>query len=143
MGKSNKNKKKADWSKSDYLKMLPKKKKKGDKKWFKENVHLFGMLSKANKNKKQKEAVIDLMDKKQISGVKKLADQFLKAKYSVPELQLKKLKKDRDYIYKIAEASTPWKVKKKIISQRGGFISALIPLAANAILGPVFDKLFK
>ena len=105
------------WAKSDYQKMLPKKKKKSGK-WFKDNLHVFGMLSKTNKNKKQREAVIDLMNKNQVNGVKKLADQFLKARYSVPTLQLKKLKKDRNFIQSIASSTTPWNSKKEIIKQK-------------------------
>lgn len=113
----------------------------GNNKLFKKNLYLYGLIGQ-NSNKAQRRALIDSMNQSQMRGVQHLISDFLKKKYEVPTKILKKLRRDRRYIYDLLNNDLPIENHKEILKQRGGFISSLIPLA-GALASPMLDLLFK
>lgn len=115
---------------------------------FAKNVALLHALSAKKKasNPAFNRRLIDSLSKSQVNDVQKIVRNFLKGRYIVPKLQLKRLAADKKFIYQLANNKTPMMVKKRILKQRGGIFPALIPLAGKAIgkavLGSAIGKLF-
>ena len=106
------------------------------------NLHCIGMVCSPGGNKKQRYGVIDSMNKQQLGGIKTIIRDFLTERYIVPKTELKKLAKNKKYIYQLLDPKTSTENQKNILKQRGGFLSALIPLAAS-ILPSIVSPLFK
>ena len=145
---------KKKWTHSDYAKFLnlPKKNKrmktpKGSQGGvIIPDLLLAKMISKENRNRAQRDAIIDTMNTGQMNGISRMVKAFLKMPYKLNPKQINMLMKNQEFVKGITNAHIPVKIRKKIIKQRGG-IFGLIPLAAKVIaptiLGSIADKLFK
>lgn len=126
---------KKKWSKRDYQKLVletvKKKRKENAKNKSNANMYLYGMLSKDNANKKQRNLLINSLDNKQMKGIQKLTKNFLASKYPLDPKQLKHFAKYKKSIYALQSAKTPLSMKKNILKQKGGFLHSLIPLAVS------------
>lgn len=115
---------------------------------FAKNVALLSILAAKKKaNSQFNKRIIDSLNSSQMGDVQKIVSNFLKGRYTLPSLQLKRLAADKKYIYQIANSKVPMNVKKRILKQKGGFLPALIPLAAKTlgpvILGAAVKKVFR
>lgn len=104
------------------------------------NIHFIGLLGSKNPNKKQKKALLDTINKTQINAIGELTGNLLNGRYNVPKSVLKKLSKDKDSLYALADKKKPISKKKKILEQKGGFLGALLPLLPLAL--PILKKIF-
>lgn len=97
----------------------------------------------AGGDKKQRHAVIDTMNNGQMKAVGTLVKSFLNNKIPVNDKALKKLKKDRKYLYGLINKKSTNSNKKKILKQKGGAIIApILGALLPALVGPI-AKLFK
>ena len=69
----------------------------------------------------------------------------MKSPYQLDNKQINMLSKNREYMRGLTNGRVPLEVRKKIITQKGGFIAGLLPLAAKVlaptILGSIAGKL--
>ena len=104
------------------------------------------MISKENRNRAQRDAIIDTMNTGQMNGISHMVKAFLKTPYKLNPKQINMLMKNQEFVKGLTNGHIPVKIRKKIIKQRGGILG-LIPLAAKVIaptlLGSIADKLFK
>ena len=117
-----------------------------------EAVMLAHFMSTANKNVKQREAVVDSMNEKQVKQIGKLVKNVLNMKRKLPKKEIKKLVRDRNLIEALIKGKGNVNTCKKILklklrNQKGGFLGPLLPLAltlakpAIDTLGAVFKKI--
>ena len=104
------------------------------------------MISKENRNRAQRDAIIDMMNTGQMNGISHIIKAFLKMPYKLNCKQINMLMKNQEFVKGLTNGHIPVKIRKKIIKQRGGILG-LIPLAAKVIaptlLGSIADKLFR
>ena len=104
------------------------------------------MISKENRNRAQRDAIIDTMNTGQMNGISCMVKAFLKMPYKLNPKQINMLMKNQEFVRGLTNGHIPVKIRKKIIKQRGGILG-LIPLAAKVIaptfLGSIANKLFK
>jgi len=99
---------------------------------LKENFPLYMILDgKVNKNKKQRKKLINSLNGKQMKGIEYLTNSFLQNKYKVDGIKLSKLRKDKKFIYNLANGRFPLTSKKKILVQKGGILGSLLSLASG------------
>ena len=145
---------KKKWTRNDYVKFLNLPKKNNRMKKPKSSqgdviipdLLLAKMISKENRNRAQRDAIIDMMNTGQMNGISHMVKAFLKMPYKLNPKQINMLMKNQEFVKGITNSHIPVKIRKKIIKQRGGILG-LIPLAAKVIaptlLGSIADKLFK
>lgn len=97
------------------------------------NRALWELVGSRNSNTKQRTAIINKMSKNQFDDIAKLLRAFMSGRFPVSSDVLQKLKRDRKYLYSLAEKRTPVKVKRKILRQKGGFLPLLAPLIASVV----------
>ena len=103
---------------------------------LKENFPLYMILdSKVNKNKNQRKRLINSLNNKQMKGIEYLTNSFLQNKYKVDGIKLGQLKKDKKFIYNLANKKVPLNAKKKILMQKGGMLGNLLSLALGGLMG--------
>ena len=90
------------------------------------------MISKENRNRAQRDAIIDMMYTGQKNGISCMVKAFLKMPYKLNPKQINMLMKNQEFIKGLTNGHIPVKIRKKIIKQRGGILG-LIPLAAKVI----------
>ncbi len=111
-----------------------------NKKAFTRLLTLLAMMSSKNKNKTQRQHIIEDLDSQQLTSLRKLACDFLKKKYTVTNQQLRKLQPHRELVYILADKpklKTP--EKKRYLQQKGGILSTLVPILAS-IAAPALFK---
>ena len=74
----------------------------------------------------QRAPILSNASKELILAICEIAMNIVSGRLPITQPQFKKLVKSKTNIKKIASRKTPLYVKKKIISQRGGFLPALI-----------------
>ena len=84
------------------------------------------MISKENRNRAQRDAIIDTMNTGQMNGINCMVKAFLKMPYKLNPKQINILTKNQEIVKGITNTHIPVKIRKKIIKQRGG-IFGLIP----------------
>jgi len=124
--------KREDYEELIFDKKKPKKKKSKSKQIIDTHVHLINMIAN-NRNKKQKEAMIETMNQKQMNGIKRYLKEFLEGRVEIPKNLLKKLAKDKQFIYDLLK-DLPLKEKKTLLIQKGGSIQSLAKLGFQASL---------
>ena len=145
-------------TRSDYKELIGLKAGRGKrKKWGKRSVKgggktrshlpeammLAHMMSKTNKNAKQRKAIIDSLNATQMRDVGHLVRGVLNVRRKLPEKQINQLIRDRKFIDAIVKGKGALSTRKKILSdQRGGFPGILFPLAAQ-LAAPVIGELGK
>jgi len=103
---------------------------------LKENFPLYIVLdSKVNKNNKQRKKLINSLGNKEMKGIEYLTNSFLQNKYKVDGIKLSKLRKDKKFIYNLANGRIPLNSKKKILVQKGGMLGSLLSLALGGLMG--------
>ena len=118
-----------------------------------ETVMLAHLMSSANRNVKQQQAVVDSLNENQVCQIGKFLKQILNAKHKLPRNQIKQLIRDRNLIDAIITGRGSLSTRKNILklktkNQKGKFLSALLPVALSLAgptikgLGSVFKKIF-
>ena len=108
-----------------------------------ETFMLAHLMSKANKNAKQRKAVVDSMNASQMKHVGRLVRGVLNTRRKLPKKQLRQLIRDRNFIDALVKGKGSLDTRKKILKdQRGGFIGALLPIAAS-LAAPAIQTLGK
>lgn len=97
-----------------------------------ERKDFLNLLSK-NKGIKKRDFIINKASKKDIDAVSEICQNLLHGNIKVNNRSLKNLYKCRHDIRQIADKKLHHSDKRKIISQRGGFLSVLIPAAIEAV----------
>lgn len=111
-------------------------------------LFLARMLTKKNRNAKQRNAIIDTMDNNQMNQFARVVKQFMSSDYKMPAKHMKRLQKDNKFVRALINPKVPLSTRKQILqqSQRGGFIGAVLPMllksVAAPLLGSVAGKLF-
>ena len=109
-------------------------------------LFLARMLTKKNQNAKQRDAIVNTMDNKQMNQLSKVFKTFWKSNQQMPKKHLKRLQKDRRFVEAMMNPKIPLGIKKKILTQKGGILGALLPMVlksvAAPILGGIAGKLF-
>ena len=75
------------------------------------------MISNNNRNRVQREAMIDTMNKPQIRQMGKLVDFFLNSHTKLPTKTIKLLSKNQESVKAITENKVPISAKKRIFKQ--------------------------
>lgn len=108
-------------------------------------LFLARMVSKKNRNARQRKAIIDTMDRSQMNQFGQVMKKFMKSDYKMPRKDLNRLKKDRAFVSALMDSRVPLETKKKILRQKGGFLGilpAVLKTVAAPILGSIASKLF-
>lgn len=131
---------KKTWTRNDYMRMigLEKKRKKKPKKKdnsLAEAIMLSKLVGNSNRNKAQRLAVIDSLNSRQMVGMGRLVKIFIKSKYPLPENKIKQLVRDKKFISAFFDNKVPVDTRKRILSQKGGVLGFVLPLAANLLGG--------
>ena len=101
-----------------------------------EMVMLVHLMSLANRNVKQQQAIVDSLNKNQVRQIGKFLKQILNAKHKLPRNQIKQLIRDRNLIDAIITGRGSLSTRKNILklktrNQKGGFLGALLPMALS------------
>ena len=107
------------------------------------------MISNDNRNRSQRDAMIDTMNKSQVRRMGKLVDFFLNSRTKLPAKTIKLLSKNQEFVKPITENKVPVSTKKRIFKQKGGILPMLLPFAAKAaaplagsLLSGILGKIF-
>lgn len=146
------------WSREDYKKMIGLKGKKAKRKrrvkmsggaalslpTMNDAVLLARMLTKKNRNAKQRNAIIDTMDNAQMNQFGKMVKQFMSSDYKMPAKHLKRLQRDNKFVKALMDPRVPLVTRKKILqqTQKGGFLGAVLPMLLKSVAAPILGKLF-
>lgn len=99
-------------------------------------------LLSAAKNKKRRSQLIQLADAGEIHSIVEIIRNLLKGNITLNKKEIRKLKKYCAVLRSISLGSKKTiKDKKKVLTQHGGFLPLLIPLALTA-LSKITNKLF-
>ena len=98
------------------------------------------LLSQAQNRHKRRRALLDTADKGEILAVSEVIDNLLKGNLPLNQDHRRKLKRYKNSFRSIASKRVPLKTKRVLIQQRGGFISAILPLALSLLggIGKIF-----
>ena len=107
-----------------------------EKRWSKRWHHcsdllLAKMTSNDNRNRVQREAMIDTINKPQARRMGKLVDFFLNSRTKLPTTTIKLLSKNQEFLKGVTEYKVPISMKKRIFEQKGGILPMLLPFAAK------------
>ena len=112
---------------------------------LREGVMLTQILAK--RKGKSRHALIDGLSNKQMNGIGKCFGKFLRMQKKLPGKRLKQLIRDQRLVNAIVQGHGSLNTRKKILKQKGGFLGALLPLAAKTlgpmVLGPLAGGLMK
>ena len=136
------------WTRSDYEAMIglkKKRKRKGNlKKLNKSHLQsavLANLMGNNNKNVPQRKAIASTLSKSQMNGMGVIWKKFLTSQYPLPNRLIKQLIRDKKLIDSFFNARIPTETRRKILTQKGGILPFLLPLAAKAVVGPLLGKL--
>lgn len=143
------------WKRKDYIDLIDMRKK-GKKlnpnsSKFKNYMKYSGMLSTISeiKNKKLKKELIKNMPKGAVSGISEVVDGLINKDIPIDPKTKKILKRHEKVIIDIQKAKKNKNKIKNYLEQKGGFLSALLPLASRAIaplagqiLSPIIGDIF-
>ena len=148
--------KREKWTRDDYATMigLSRKKKKGKKTRSAmrggarvDDLLLARMIGKRNRNPAQRRAIIDSMSSAQLKGMGRILRTLFNSTYPVPQKTIKQLSRNEAFVKAMMHGQGRPETRKKILTQKGGFLPALLPLAAKiiapSILGSLAQNLFK
>ena len=101
-----------------------------------ETVMLAHLMSTANRNVKQRQAVVDSMNDHQVRQIGRMMKKVLNMKRKLPKKEISKLLRDRKLIDAIVNGKGSINTRKKILklklrNQKGGFLGPLLPLALS------------
>ena len=143
-------------TRKDYKELLTKdnsiKKKDKLKKVWKKNYHLFNVIADKNLSKNQRKCIIKTMEPNQVNGMGKIINDLLYTKRSptVPEKEIKELKKMINILKQMSAKKLDNKKRKNIMIKYGGIFPFLLPLAMKvaapligAVASTVVGKAFK
>lgn len=90
------------------------------------------LLSKA-KNVKRRKLLIDLADCSEVRAISECIANVLTGNVRLNTAQKKKLKKHKKVLRFLMDKKPTASDKKKVLYQKGGFLTALLPLALSAV----------
>lgn len=122
-----------DYEKLAGLHQTKKKSMKGGSTLAKNLPFLLNTTARYNPNFKQRRALIETLTPGQHKALKKIANNFIEAKLPVSTKVLKKIAKEKNDLYKLAEKKSSLSFAKKFLNQKGGIAGALIPLALSLV----------
>ena len=76
------------------------------------------MISNNNRNRLQRDAMIDTMNKSQVRRMGKLVDFFLNSRTKLPAKTIKLLSKNQEFVKAITENKVPVSTKKRILNKK-------------------------
>ena len=95
---------------------------------------------------KLKKVIIDNMSKRQMDSIGKIIRSFLSSKVSLTPKMIKQLRKDRRYINALirtkGKKSVPLNIRRRVLRQKGGFLSLALG-ALSPIIGGLLGKILK
>ena len=97
------------------------------------------LLSKSKSAAKRK-FLMDNCSPQDIMAISESCQNLLHHNICVTKKQLEKLRKNKDDIRSLADKNVSIENKKDIVTQRGGFLSVLLPLAIEAIVQIIKNK---
>lgn len=112
---------------------------------FYRNFPIISLLGSDSLRKSLKRAIIQAMNRDEMDAIDEIIQNFLAARIPVTDSALRTLRRDRLFLYRFLKRKG-LKGKKKDLGQRGGFLSALIPLASSVVaplVSGLFGKLLK
>ena len=86
------------------------------------DILLAKMISNDNKNKLQREAIIDTMNESQMKRMAKLVKLFLESCTKLPPKTINMLSANQEFVKAIVGNKVPIATKKKIFKQKGGIL---------------------
>ena len=101
-----------------------------------DDLVLAKMIGQNNRNARQRRAIAETMNNSQIRKLGYIIRDFLNSNYKLTGDQIKKLTRNKKFISALINPKVPSHLKKEIYVQKGGFLGALLPIAAK-VLGPV------
>ena len=90
------------------------------------------LLSKAKKVKRRR-MLIDLADADEIRAIAECVINVLSGNVRLKSEQKRRLQRHKTAMRHIASKNSNTKLKKRVLQQKGGFLSALLPLALSAV----------
>ena len=106
------------------------------------DVVLAALINKVPR--KMKDAIIDAMTARQVDNIGKLIKSYLDSEIKVSPKVLRQLRRDRRYLSaltKTGKKGVPVRVRKQIVSQKGGILGLALGALAPAVL-PLLKNLF-
>ena len=114
-----------------------------------ETVMLAHLMSTANRNVKQRQAVVESMNDHQVQQIGKMMKKALNMKRKLPKKDIRKLLRDRTLKDAIVNGKGSINTRKKILklklrNQKGGFLGPLLPSALSLAKPAIqtFGKIF-
>ena len=98
------------------------------------DILLAKMISNDNKNKLQREAIIDTMNESQMKRMSKMVKLFLESRTELPPKTINMLSANQEFVKAIVKNKVPIAMKKKIFKQKEGILPMLLPFAAKVAL---------
>ena len=94
------------------------------------------LLSKAKKATRRRR-LVELADPEEIHAISECILNVLSGNVHLKPQEKRKLKRHREALRHIARKRNSAKSKKKVLQQKGGFLSAVLPLALSALTSVV------
>ena len=107
---------------------------------IKKNIHLFNLAGDKKMPLKQRNKIIDTMDKSQVNTIHTIFKLIITGQYPLPGEIISALRRNKKWILKFLKGGACTK-KKKILKQSGGFLG-LIGKIAIPLLGKLLKKVF-
>ena len=108
---------------------------------LKRNFNLLQVLQKAPP--KQRKAILSTATRDLVLCISEIVDNILKGNLKLTKKQVARLKRYKNVLRNMANKKVSTKTKQKLLSQKGGFLSALLGPAIGIIgslLGNVFQR---
>ena len=96
--------------------------------------HFLNLLAKKSKSSAKRKLMTEFATHGDINAVSECSRNLLRGNIPLNDKQYRKFYRCRHDIRHLANRRNSLKYKKDIINQRGGFLSALLPLAINAVI---------
>ena len=96
-----------------------------------------------SKTKRRRDTLIDIATKSEILAILEIVLNLLQGHIRIPPKQLAKLKHHQNHLRQIIRKGQSLKKRKNLLKQKGGILSAILPLALStlsSIIPAIFQK---
>ena len=80
------------------------------------------MISKENRNRAQRDAIIDMMNTGQMNGISCMVKAFLKMPYKLNPKQINMLTKNQEFVNGLTNGHIPVNIRKKSLNREEVFL---------------------
>lgn len=105
-----------------------------------ENADYLSLIGKT-KSKVKRNQLIEYASREQINAIAECIDNVLRGIVPLSGKEINYLRRYKTPMRLVSNKRVPLKEKKSTLKQRGGFLTALLPIAAS-VLGPLLGRLF-